>query len=50
MNDGSSNFGSDSDLRRHGEKDSLPGSQERQEGGGGGRGEKTRGAFAQFVG
>jgi transposase len=42
-------FGSDSDLRRHGEKIAPPRGQERQEASGGSRGEKACGAFTQFV-
>ena len=43
-------FGSDSDLRRHGEKDGLSGRQERQEASGGGHSEEACGALAQLVG
>ena len=43
-------FGSDSDLRRHGEKTCLPRSQELKEASGGGRGEEALGTLAQFVG
>ena len=43
-------FGSDSDLRRHGEKIASRGRQERQEAGGGGRSEKALRALAPPVG
>jgi transposase len=43
-------FGSDSDLRRHGEKDSLSGRQERQEASGGSRGQEAIRALASVVG
>ena len=43
-------FGSDSDLRRHGQKIASRGGQERQEAGGGGRGEEACGALAPPVG
>jgi transposase len=43
-------FGSDSDLRRHGEKIASRGGKERQEAGGGGHSEEASGAATQFVG
>ena len=43
-------FGSDSDLRRHGEKIASRGAQERQETSSGGRSEEARGATAPAVG